>query len=338
MRKLNGHQRSGAFRMNGHYQSGGISIPLLNGFLSEATSTNWFSFGIERGKPLKLQFGGYSVAGSAQYRKTQWTDDTYLPVFVIPHCILNITDSCEINVGLLASQPFTCTAQPNLVIENKAFTVTTQAGGTFTFNALLGKIPKEDALTNEYFYYFRNFDVVFDNITGLGIKATANQVFRYYTNQCFVGDMRQTPKTLEYYFNIQDTEAFISRVVADVSDYGIHEVSGTIDMGMFGNNYTAVVPFTPVLQSTKIQKEPMPPSFYIRPKFSFSARGGISDNGIGGSYDNAVTSIYSFASKYACSDLEITPQKLSHDLFKIAIIWTWTSAVASTNRWSWTAS
>lgn len=322
--------------MNGHYQSGGISIPLLNGMLSENTADNWFGLWVERGSALKLCFRGYSIAGQSQYMISQFANDQYIPLMIIPHAKITFTPHCVIDIADLVNHQFNCSH--NIILENRVLTATTQAGGTFTFNALCVRILKTDMLTTRYRYYLRDFDIEFPDITGLGIEAGADKNFIYESAQCFVGTLAQQQGTGYYEFNIDYQEQFKTTVNCDVSDYAVSENYGSINMGLFGNKYTAVVPLTPFLKSTKIQNGGlMTPYFNASPRFSFSAISGISDNGIEGHFSNGVASPYTFINSISCSDFSITPQKLSNDLFKIAIIDTGTTSTAQYNTWSWQA-
>lgn len=154
---------------------------------------------------------------------------------IIPHAILKFTDYFSVDISDLVNHPFTCNY--NVTLENSTFTVTMQSGSTFTFDALVVKIPKTDMLTYTYrttsYYYLPNFDITFSGIT-CAIEIGADRRFQT-AEKVYVGQLEQQQGTGLWDFTLIDTEPFVTITHYDVSDYATAQLAGTVAMEEFGN-------------------------------------------------------------------------------------------------------
>lgn len=330
MYNLRGHQCNGASRrFNGHYQGRGKGIALLNGFFEQTAQALQCTFGFlcEVGQPLKLRYMGYTTNLKSQFMKSRWTNETYIPLMIIPHAILKFTDHGVIDIGNLANLTYTC-SEP-VIVENSTFTVTMQSGSTWTFDALVVKILKTDMLSTSTRYYMNTFDVVFPSVTA-AIEVGDHKPYRYRTTQCKVGDLVQDQQGY-WDFNsryIEDCEAYTD---CNITDYQNVAYGGTFRLGFFGDEMTAIMPLSPyAFISTKtLNGAKLVPSML----FQSQARG-ESDGHVRASYMD-VSNVFSYATKFENSDYEITGSKQFMDYFKMGILQTTDTVTALYNTWDW---
>lgn len=335
-------QLGGSLRANGHWQSAEEGPQLMNGLIyQDYNSMSQFSFGLlgEVGQPFKLRY--HAGTYKSQFRQDIWANDTNIPLMIIPHAILKFTDYFSVDISDLANHPFTCNY--NVTLENSTFTVTMQAGSTFTFDALVVKIPKTDMLTYTYhttsYYYLPDFDIAFSGIT-CAIEIGADRKFQT-AQKVYVGQLEQQSEPQQgtdlWDFTLIDTEPFVTITHYDVSDYATAELSGSIGMKEFGNYREGFLMLSPfAFQSYKTASGAITgQSTLFQSMFSNAALSAVSDNGIVGSGESEA-SIFNFASKFANSEFEITSQKLWRQYFTIALIDSISSGTAPYNTWSWT--
>ena len=331
-------QLGGSLRTNGHWQSAEEGPQLMNGLIYQYfNNMAQYSFGLlgEVGQPLKLR---YEVGSQrSQFRQDRWANDTNIPLMIIPHAILKFTDYFSVDISDLVNHPFTCNY--NVTLENTTFTVTMQAGSTFTFDALVVKIPKTDMLTYTYrttsYYYLPNFDIEFSGIT-CAIEIGADRRFQT-AEKVYVGQLEQQQGTGLWDFTLIDTEPFATITHYDVSDYATAQLAGTIGMEEFGNYREGIIMLSPfAFQSFKTASGAITGQYALfQSMFSNVAVSAVSDNGIVGS-GNSDGSIFSYASKYENAEFEITSQKQWREYFTIAVIKSTSSGTAPYNTWSWT--
>lgn len=295
-----------------------------------------YSFGLlgEVGQPLRLR---YQVGSQkSQFRQDRWADDTNIPLMIIPHAILKFTDYFSVDIADLVNHSYTCNY--NVTLENTTFTVTMQAGSTFSFDALVVKIPKADMLTYTYrttsYYYLPNFDITFSGIT-CAIEMGSDKKFQT-AERVYVGQLEQQQGTYLWDFTLIDVEPFATITHYDISDYATAQLAGTIGMEEFGNYQEGIIMLSPFsFQSFKTANGSITGQYTLfQSTFSNVAVSAVSDNGIVGSVSSE-GSIFSYASKYENAEFEITSQKQWREYFTIAIIRSTSSGTAPYNTWSW---
>lgn len=322
-------QLGGSLRANGHWQSAEEGPQLLNGFFEQTSTALQCTFGFlcEVGQPLKLRYMGYVTSLTSQFMKSRWTNETYIPLMIIPHALLKFTDYGVIDIGNLANLTYTC-SEP-VIIENSTFTVTMQSGSTWTFDALVVKILKTDMLSTSTRYYMNTFDIEFPSVTA-AIEMGDHKPYRYRTSQCKVGHLVQDQNG-NYDFDslyIEDCEAYTD---CNITDYNNAPYGGTFKLGFFGDEMTAIMPLSPyAFISTKtLNGAKLVPSML----FQSQARG-ESDGHVRASYIGT-SNVFSYATKFANSDYEITGSKQFMDYFKIGTLQTTDTVTALYNTWDW---
>lgn len=327
---LKGVSLSESMKIAHHWQSAGPIVQLMNGFFEQTDTALQCTFGFlcKVGQPLKLRYMGYTIAGNSQFMKSRWTNETYIPLMIIPHAVLKFTDYGVIDIGNLANLTYSC-SEP-VIVENSTFTVTMQSGSTWTFDALVVKILKTDMRSTSTRYYMDTFDIEFAGVTA-AIEVGDHKPYRYRTTQCKVGDLGQDQQG-NYDFNLRYTEDCEAYTDCNITDYQNVPYGGTFKLGFFGDKMTAIMPLSPyAFISTKtLNGVKLIPSML----FQSQARG-ESDGHVRASYMN-VSNIFSYATKFENSDYEITWNKPFRDYFKLGILQTTDTVTALYNTWDWT--
>ncbi len=338
MFNLRGHQCNGASRrFNGHYQGRGKGIQLVNGFIHQIDNSQqrgtWGLLG-EVGQPLKLRYR--HLSSNAQFRQDRWTDNQYIPLMIIPHASFKFTNHFSVDIADLVNHTFTCSY--NVILENTTFTVYLNGSGTFTFDALVVKIDKADMLVytrgSISYYYLPIFDIAFDDIT-CAIEVANNVNYEMVTD-AIVGDLGINSQTGLYDFASRYRENFVTITHYNITDYNNAYISGSIAMSEFGDKMSGFIPLSPFqYESMKTSNGTIVGNYMLfQGAFDISALSGYSNWNIEG-HVSGVNSIFSYASKYANSEFEITSQNQFTDYFYCAIIGSDSSAIASPNIWSW---
>lgn len=341
MYNLRGHQCNGASRrFNGHYQGRGKGVQLVNGWIYQTYNSQrrgtWGLLG-EVGQPLKLRYRNPS-SSNLQFRQDMWTDNEYIPLMIIPHATFKFTNYFSVDISDLVNHTFTCSY--NVIIENSTFTATMSGSGTFTFDALVVKIAKADMLTQTSgsytYYYLPQFDIAFDGIT-CSIQIGSDLKYEMITD-VIVGDLGQNSSTGLYDFATRYRQNFIAITHSDIADYSNTMLEGSVTMSEFGENMSGFIPLSPFqYQSDKTSNGSILGNYMLfQSSFNIAAVSGYSNWNIEG-HVASIGSVFDYLSKFENTEFELTQQNTRYDYFYCAVVKSDSSAIASPNTWSWTA-
>lgn len=338
MRGLNGHWLGGTRKLNGHWQSAGEAVQLTNGWIFQVYNSQrrgtWGLLG-EVGQPLKLRYRNPD-GSTLQFRQDMWADNEYIPLMIIPHTTFKFTSYFSVDISDLVNHTFTCPY--NVIIENSTFTATMTGSGTFTFDALVVKIPKADMLTRTSgrytYYYLPQFDIAFDGIS-CAIQVASGVDYEMVTDMV-VGDLVNNSSTGLYEFANRYRQNFVALTHNDITDYTCTYTSGSVGTSEFGDKMSGFIPLSPFqYESMKTSNGSIVGNYMLfQSSFNMNALSGYSNLNIEG-HVASIGSMFDYLSKFENSDFELTSQNTRYDYFYCAVVKSDSSTSGSPNVWSW---
>ena len=248
---LQGVYKSQTTKIAHHYQSGSGGVKYINsGTISNDGSTigsgseyGWF-IKYNKGDSLKLVINRSWLGSGTNFRDEDFPD--YVPLVIIPHFKMQLSEKYVIDISTLANMNFTC--QYPVILENKTITAKNVVNDTFTINALVIKIHKiymlPHIVNNILYYELPVFDIIFDDFKP---KIIAGLIDYKFDMNCIVCEVDISTSAQGYYRLHNISPTFISGIsnmdLTDFKHYNYYDdfLRSVVKSGFLADGYSIVL-------------------------------------------------------------------------------------------------